>query len=258
VSYRVDNFIDPTNEVSRLRRQAEILEDFEDAAFVQLGLPSEGVALEIGCGPGHFALRLAARHQKLRVLGIDIDDVCLRHARRSVSVAKADGRHLPLRDHCLDLAYARLALRHIAQPESVLQAAHRALKPGRRLIVEDVDDASMVVFPEPRLFRKILAARQEGMRRAGADPHIGRRLLSLIRASGFVDISVVPIPFSSLQLGRGPFAEIVFSAFTAPTLNEKVSAEELEEIRNSIEEWKNNDDSFAMTTALVFGATKPA
>lgn len=257
MSYRVTNYANPSAELERLRLQADVLRDLEFQAFVRLGLPATGLVLEIGCGPGYFAGQLAERLPGLTIVGADVDDVCVKEARHRISVLKADGRALPVRDRSLDAAYARLALRHIARPESVLSAAYAALRPGGRVLVEEVDNASHIVFPDLPLFDKVLAARHQMMWQSGGDPYIGRRMLALLQHAGFVDVDVVAIPVCSVQIGRERFADVLFSAFAATTENDAISGDELRALREGIVDWKNNVDAFGLSTILVFGGVRP-
>jgi ubiquinone/menaquinone biosynthesis C-methylase UbiE len=256
MSYRVTNYADPSSELERLQLQADVIRDMEYRAFVRLGLPTTGRVLEIGCGPGYFASQLATNLPELTIVGIDVDDICVKEARQRIPVIKADGHSLPIRDCSLDAAYARLALRHIARPESVLSAAYAALRGGGRILVEEVDNASHIVFPEIPMFGKILEARHDMMRRFGGDPYIGRRVITLLRQAGFVDISAVPIPICSAQIGRERFADVVLSAFAVPMSDDTVGADELRSLREAITDWKNNPDAFGITMLIVFGGSK--
>src|SRR5690242_1182022 len=112
-NYRVTNYADPRAELHRLERQAEVIDAQEYEAFRALGMPDSGVVLDIGCGPAHFARRLSSRMPALSIIGVDMDDICLRTAKRYISAVKADARSLPLPTRTCDFAYARLALRHI-------------------------------------------------------------------------------------------------------------------------------------------------
>lgn len=257
MNYRVTNYANPSAELARLQVQAAMLRDLECEAFVHLGLPAAGRVLEVGCGPGYFASQLAARLPNLTMFGVDVDEVCVTEARNRIPVLKADARALPVRDGSLDAAYARFALRHIAQPERALSAAYSALRPGGRILIEEVDNSSHIVFPELPLFEKVLAARHQTMRRSGGDPYIGRRVLALLRCAGFVGIQSVSIPVCSLQIGRERFADVVLSAFSSATTDEVLSADELRGYREQIADWTSSDDAFGHTTILVFGGQRP-
>lgn len=258
MTYQVGNYIDAESEVKRLQQQANLLADAEAAAFVQSGLPETGRVLDLGCGPGYFAARLSERRPGLTIYGIDVDELCLKKAREHITAIKGNARQLPLRAESLDFAYARLALRHIASPQDVIASVHVALKPGARFVIEEVDDASHVVFPEPALFGTVLQARHDAMQRSGGDPYIGRKIPKLLVEAGFTGITAIPLAVCSTQIGRDRFADVVMSAFAASTASELVTQDELSQLRASIERWKSDETAFGMTTVLVFGGTKSA
>jgi len=102
--------------------------------------------LDAGCGPGFYALRVAALGHD--VVGVDVDRAALRHARALARERRAGGRlafrTADLRE--LDLGAARfdaaLLIYYVLenfprrQQPRVLRRLRRVLKPGGRLIAE--------------------------------------------------------------------------------------------------------------------------
>ncbi|WP_158615366.1 class I SAM-dependent methyltransferase [Acidipila sp. EB88] len=96
--------------------------------------------LEVGCGPGFYSRRLAARFPAVQALGVDTSERLLCHARQQAQRAKlpnccfrhGDAQHL---GDFLDVADAAIASRlflillHV-QREAVMQAVFRTLRPG--------------------------------------------------------------------------------------------------------------------------------
>ena len=100
------------------------------------------LAVEVGCGVGRLTQVVAKHFQK--VLGVDIADGMLQHARRqaaapniSYELVGSDNR-LPLSDSRADLAIAWTVFRHMAKStfETYLDELHRVLKPGACLVFE--------------------------------------------------------------------------------------------------------------------------
>ena len=94
--------------------------------------------LEVGCGPGFYSRRLAARFPLLQALGVDTSERLLSHARQRAVRAKlqncrflrADAQDLR---ECLDVADAIIASRLfliLAERERVLSAIFHTLRPG--------------------------------------------------------------------------------------------------------------------------------
>jgi hypothetical protein len=65
-----------------------------------------------------------------------------------------------------------------------LQELVKAIRPGGRVILEDDDHASLILFPEPAGFTGLWAAYIRSYDRLGNDPFIGRRLVSLLYGAG--------------------------------------------------------------------------
>jgi arsenite methyltransferase len=104
-----------------------------------LNIPTDGVALDVGCGPGTFAASLArAAGPGGLVLGIDISEPMLARAVRAaagaqVAFLRADAQRLPLRDKSVDAVLSSAMLQLIPDPAAALAEMARVLRPGGRL-----------------------------------------------------------------------------------------------------------------------------
>ena len=85
-------------------------------------VPSGGVVVDVGCGPGaDAALLRAAGH---RAIGLDLSSSMLGLARRSgVPVVQADLRELPLRDRSVDAVWSSASLLHVPREQTVATLA---------------------------------------------------------------------------------------------------------------------------------------
>jgi SAM-dependent methyltransferase len=99
-----------------------------------------GIALDLSCGTGNYALDLAARGWQ--VIGIDLAPVMLAEARRkaaarrsSVCFVGGDAGALPLRDHRIRLVTFILGLEFMVEPLRALREVRRVLRPGGIAIV---------------------------------------------------------------------------------------------------------------------------
>lgn len=97
--------------------------------------------LDIGCGPGGWALDVAFAHPHMRVVGLDLDERVIQHAtfqaraqqRDQVSFEVADATHaLPFRDESVDYIHLSLANSFVLREQWPLLFAecHRILRPG--------------------------------------------------------------------------------------------------------------------------------
>ncbi len=113
--------------------------------------------LDIACGPGHTALRMA-REAGL-VIATDIAPGMLATARRlaaerdldNLLVLYADATALPFTDASFDLVTCRIAPHHFAEVPEFLAETARVLAPAGRFVLEDSlapDDAETAAFLE--------------------------------------------------------------------------------------------------------------
>jgi ubiquinone/menaquinone biosynthesis C-methylase UbiE len=120
--------------------------------------------LDIGCGTGRFLDFVKQAWPRLNIIGLDMSDAYIRHAKRHLSqrsptsfvVSKAEA--IPLPDKSQD-AVTSIYLFHELPPKvrrSVLRECARVLKPGGRLILLDSlqrndrpdYDGMLQVFPQ--------------------------------------------------------------------------------------------------------------
>jgi ubiquinone/menaquinone biosynthesis C-methylase UbiE len=93
-----------------------------------------GVALDLSCGTGNYALDLAERGWP--VIGIDLAPAMLAEARRKATARRSaacfvagDAGALPLRDHSIRLVTFILGLEFMAEPLRALREVRRVLSP---------------------------------------------------------------------------------------------------------------------------------
>jgi SAM-dependent methyltransferase len=118
-----------------------------DAALAELApLIRPGMRiLDVGCGGGQFALRLADHFADLEIVGIDRspDQVARARARASgraeLSFVEASALDLPFAADAFDLVYSIGSIKHWPDPLLGLRECARVTKPGGRLFVMEGD-----------------------------------------------------------------------------------------------------------------------
>lgn len=114
------------------------------------GLPADAKILDVGCGDG-FHLNLLKKYGESawRLEGIDIDERAAQTAQKSgLKVHLGTVEALDLPENSFDFAFMIQTIEHVAQPEKVLAAVFRLLKPGARLVVvtDNTDSADFRLF----------------------------------------------------------------------------------------------------------------
>jgi ubiquinone/menaquinone biosynthesis C-methylase UbiE len=107
-----------------------------------LGRERPGRVLDIGCGTGELAGRLAGRGWE--VTGLDLCERMLHKARaksngngEKVLLAAGDSEHIPLASRTFDTVTCANSFHHYPHQQAVVQEMFRVLKPGGQLFLLD-------------------------------------------------------------------------------------------------------------------------
>jgi len=102
--------------------------------------------LDVGCGGGRFAIRLAERHPEISVIGLDLSPEQIARARRRgaglgerVSFVEGDAIDMPFDSGEFDLVYSLGSLKHWPDRARGLRECVRVLGPGGRLWLTEGD-----------------------------------------------------------------------------------------------------------------------
>ncbi len=159
--------------------------------LLQSGLAEGSRVVEFGCGPGEMTTWLAAQvGSSGRVVAVDRSDAQLaiasgRCSSPWVDFHRADAASTGLEPGSFDLAYIRLLLMHVPQPERVLAHARELLRPGGMLCCEElVITSSFCDPPQPAQAELHQIALAMAATR-GCDFDIGARLHSMLVDVGF-------------------------------------------------------------------------
>lgn len=98
----------------------------------------EGLALDLGCGPGTLVQALREQHPQVRVVGCDLSHgLCSKAQARNpgVCIIEGDAEVLPFHDHQFDIVFMTEVLEHLLAPAQALHEIRRVLKPHGRLVL---------------------------------------------------------------------------------------------------------------------------
>ncbi len=201
--------------VRNLAAQADAIWPQEEPIFRAHPLPDAPRILDVGCGTGEIALRLAELFPRATIVGVDIIESHLEIARRRsrfgdrVQFQIADAFELPFDDRSFDLVVCRHVLQAIPTPERVMAQLVRVTRSGGtvHLICEDYDmihaaptrvDVSWFWHAAPRAY----------MAATGCDLHIGRTAFHHLRALPVDDIRYHYVHVDTQRVPRETFAAI--------------------------------------------------
>lgn len=159
-----------------------------EAALRELGLRGGEKIVDFGCGLGQLSLGMA-RDAQVRLVGIERSQEQLARAEKSplLDLRQGDVLEPPLRDDewgGFDVAHARFVLEHVEEPLRVVRQMVRAVRPGGRVVLQDDDHDVLRCHPEPPGFAALWRAYERTYDRLRCDPHVGRRLVSLLHEAG--------------------------------------------------------------------------
>jgi arsenite methyltransferase len=164
--------------------------------------PGERI-LDVGCGPGFYASELLDQvGPEGSVVGVDASPQMLAVAahrcegRPNVSFQQADATSLPVEDGGFDRVLSVQVLEYVADVEAALRELHRALRPGGRAVVWDVDWTTLSWHSRnPARMERALRAWDEHL----ADPSLPQTLAPRMRAVGFDDVAMQGHVFATAE-----------------------------------------------------------
>lgn len=209
---------------ARLSVLAEAMAPFT-GALLDRAEPWQGLrVLDAGCGGGDVSRTLAGRvGPSGAVLGIDGDAVKIAAARDAAAgLANLAFEVGDLTDPdgaaAFDVVYARFLLSHLTEPDRVLASLGDRIRPGGRLIVEDVDFDGHFTDPPQPAFDRYVDWYQETARRRGANPRLGRELPRRIAAAGFQILHAGAVNPAALDGPIKQIAPLTLAAIAEPVV----------------------------------------
>lgn len=244
------------------RRLARLNDLMNEGSLRALDLRRGDLVLDLGSGLGQLSRSMARKvGPGGRVIGIERDPAQIETARRLAREAGEEGlvefrqgtaSELPISEQergAFDVAHARFVLEHVREPQAIVDAMARAVRPGGRVVLEDDDHDLLRLWPEAPGFERLWQAYIASYRRLGNDPYVGRQLASLLEAAG-----ATPHRTDMLFFG-GCAGDATFPAFVdnfvglvvgaAETIVESSTMDrgELEEAVASFEAWGQRADA---------------
>lgn len=267
-SYRIED-LDAEAELRRLEAQVRLVVPTEHRYLKELGVKPGQTFVDLGCGPGFFAERAA---QELldggarggRMIGVDVDEKLIWLARERAKDLSLPleyligaGAEIPLPDDTADVVYARFLFQHLEKPETVIAEMKRVARPGGLVVILDTDDGSLLMHPEPVGFRRLIEASGAAQMARGGDRRVGRKLKRYLAAAGLEEASARAHPFTTEDVGPGPFLEITVG-FKAGVLRPPfITAAEIDETVADLERVRNTPGFYGHALGYLAWGRKP-
>jgi len=164
------------------------------ARFVEPLLQPTSAVLDVGCGPGVLAAAVAARCPGGRVVALDQSPDRAQQAELLLApwdgcAVVGDAAALPFADASFDLVYCRFLLEYLPQPGLAVREMARVLRPGGRLLLQDLDGQLVWHYPEDAELERQVLATLGVLASTGFDPFAGRKLWHHCFTAGLAQLS---------------------------------------------------------------------
>jgi ubiquinone/menaquinone biosynthesis C-methylase UbiE len=252
-----------------LAAQASAIWPAEQALFARYGLSGPLHIADIGCGSGEITSRLAWLYPQAQVVGVDILESSVAHARRRhaalsprVRFEAGDAFGLDLATGSCDLVVCRHLTQAVPDAPRVLAELYRICKPGGwvHVLSEDYGMIHMPVGPRDsdRLWH-------EGVfsftRATGTDARIGRHTWTDLHVLGLTELRVDYVVVDTLRVPRDTFAAI-FEAWRdgyADVLGQKsaLGSDEVRALWDQILTSLRDPSSYAVWHVPIVSGKKP-
>jgi trans-aconitate 2-methyltransferase len=190
--------------IERLDLLARLFAPSTAAILDRTGCADAALAVDLGCGPGHTSELIARHCRPRRLVALDASEAMVAAAaERLAAVPGAEARVAdvarPLPAGPADLVHARYLLAHLSQPGAALDGWCAQVRPGGRLLVDEIDHIDTTVEPFTRYLGFVVAM----MAARATDLYVGRDLAGHRPAGGrTVDERLVPLPQPTAAVAR--------------------------------------------------------
>ena len=218
--------------------------------------PGERV-LDAGCGPGFYVAEVLERvGPQGSVAGVDASRPMLAVAAKrceghgNVSFHEGDVTALPVGDSDFDRALSVQVLEYVEDIPAALGELLRVLRPGGRVLIWDVDWATVSWHSrDPERMRRCLAAWDEHL----ADPSLPRTLSARMRAAGFRDVEMQGHTFATDDVSEESYAGAL-----VPLMAAYVGTDEARDWAEEQRELQQRGESYFACIQYCFTGTRPS
>jgi SAM-dependent methyltransferase len=218
--------------------------------------------VDVGCGPGFYVHETLDRvGPEGTVLGVDASPQMLALAAKrcaghdNVAFREGDATAVPAEDESFDRALCVQVLEYLADVSAALAELHRVLRPGGRVLIWDVDWATVSWHSaEPERMERVLRAWDAHL----SDPSLPRTLAAGMRAAGFEDVHMYGHSFATADMTDETYAGALLDLIADYVADRpELSPEEAAAWSAEQRELVGRGESYFACIQLCFTATRP-
>jgi ubiquinone/menaquinone biosynthesis C-methylase UbiE len=218
--------------------------------------------LDVGCGPGFYVSELLEPvGTEGSVTGIDQStDMLAVAAKRveghpNVTFHEGSATSLPVADASFDRALSVQVFEYVDNVPAALRELRRALRPGGRVVLWDVDWETLSWYAVDRdLMRRVLAAWDEHL----VHPSLPKTLCAEMREAGFDDVTMTAHTFATNALDPETYGGSLVSLLPSYVVDQGgVHADDVTRWQNEQQQLGADGRFFFSVTQFCFTGTSP-
>ena len=217
--------------------------------------------LDVGSGPGHQVFDIASVVGETgHVDGIDPSESANDIARQrcsaldNVKFRVGEAADIPFDDNAFDAVMSSQVFEYLDDVQSGLADMYRVLKPGGRVVIQDVDWGTLLWHSsDPDRMARINAVWDNHL----ADPHVPQTLARRLKDAGFVNVRAEAVPKIEIEYDPGNISALFIEIYVGYVVSQGVPQQEADAWAADLHALGAADDYFFAITNYIFAADKP-
>jgi ubiquinone/menaquinone biosynthesis C-methylase UbiE len=173
----------------------------------------QGLALEIGPGPGYIGLEWLKRTQDTQLIGLDISSDMIQVAMRNTEeygfseraeYRQGTGSKLPFEDNTFDVVFSYDSLHEWTEPENTFNEIHRVLKNAGKYLIYDLRRDMPLLIKWFLLFNTRYAPKElkSGLTASIRSAYLESEIMAMLKHTRLFDGVVEKNPFGLIISGK--------------------------------------------------------
>lgn len=222
--------------------------------------PGERV-LDIGSGPGHYALEMSSKvGESGQVAGVDAALDSLETAKHrcagltNVGFHLGDAVNLPFEGASFDAVLSTQTFEYLPNVEAALAEVFRVLKSGGRLLIHDTEwDALVWHTLDRQRMNRIMEAWDKHL----TDPHLPQTLGSKLNLAGFRHVHVEPLVHVETSFDPAAMSAILIKFVVGYVSTHGIADDEATAWAEDLKALGSNGEYFFSSNEYIFTGIKP-